>query len=601
MIRPEADYLIEVSWEVCNKIGGIHTVVKSKAKRLQEFYKNYLVIGPYVPKQAEIEFEPKAPPPSFKEIFEKLKAEGILCYYGEETADNTKTILIDFSGMMPRKNEIKRQLWEDYKIDSLTAGFDFDESVVWATASGRLIEEIAKALENKRIVAQFHEWLAGAALLHLKKHKANIATVFTTHATVLGRTLTGNGRPFFEAIEKIDVDKEVYNYNVQAKHQIEKASAQNATIFTTVSEITAMESEQILGRKADVILPNGLDLERFPTFEETSIRHGKSKQQIKNFLEYYFFPYYEFDLENTLFYFITGRYEFHNKGIDIFLHALGRLNERMKKENETKTVIAFFFIPLDIKGIKTPILENKTYYGDIETFVEGQMENVKDNLVYTTVRKRLPNIEDLFNKTFLYELKKKIIGFGKKGDPPLVTHDLHDEGNDPIINTFKKLGLLNRKEDRVKVIFYPAYLTGTEGLLDLTYFDAITGCHLGVFPSYYEPWGYTPLETAASGVPAVTTDLAGFGRFLQKRNHNAGIYVLRRYKKSDEEVIEELTRFLYSYTKMSKDKRIKMKMEAKKIAAIADWKHLVEYYVEAHNLAVETISSMSQPILQKTT
>lgn len=599
MIQPEADYLIEVSWEVCNKIGGIHTVVKSKAKRLQEFYKNYILIGPYVPKQAEVEFEPKAPGQMFKQIFEKLNTEGIQCYYGEEVVDQTKTILVDFSGIMHKKNEIKRKLWDEYKIDSLTAGFDFDEPVVWATAVGRVIEEIARALDKKRVVAQFHEWLAGAALLHLKKTDVKVATVFTTHATVLGRTLTGNGRPLFEVLNQIDIDKEVYNYNVQAKHQMEKASCQNATVFTTVSEITAMEAEHVLGRKADVLLPNGLDLERFPTFEETSQKHGKSKQQIRNFLEYYFFPYYEFDLDETLFYFITGRYEFHNKGIDIFIEALAKLNERMKKENEIKTVVAFFWIPLDIKGIKMPILENKTYYGDIETFIEGHLANIKDNLIYTTVRKRMPTIEDIFNKNFLYELKKKILSFGRKGEPPLVTHDLYDEGNDPILNSFRKLGLLNRKEDRVKVIFYPAYLTGTEGLLDLPYLDAVVGCHLGVFPSYYEPWGYTPLETAALGVPAVTTDLAGFGRFLQQRNKEHGVYVVRRFKKTNEEVVEDLTRFLYSYTKMAREKRIKLKMEAKKIASIADWKHLVEHYIEAHNLAIETIFSLHQPILQK--
>ncbi|MEM4245199.1 MAG: glycogen/starch synthase [Candidatus Nanoarchaeia archaeon] len=599
MINPDADYLIEVSWEVCNKIGGIHTVVKSKAKKLQEFYNHYIMIGPYVPKQAEIEFEPKAAPVAFKQIFEKLRNEGINCYWGEDVADQIHTVLIDFSGFYAQKNEIKKKLWEDYKIDSLTAGFDFDEPVVWATAAGRVIEEIAKVLERKRIVAHFHEWLAGAALLYLKKRNVQVATVFTTHATVLGRTLTGNGRPFFEVLNQIDVDKEVYNYNVQAKHQLEKAACQNATIFTTVSEITSIEAEHVLGRKPEVILPNGLDLERFPTFEETSQRHGKTKQQIRNFIEYYFFPYYEFDLENTLFYFITGRYEFHNKGIDIFIEALARLNERLKKEAETKTVVTFFWIPMEIKGIKMQILENKTYYSDIETFIESDLPNIKDNLIYTTVRKRMPTLEDIFSKNFLYELKKKILGFGKKGEPPLVTHDLYNEDSDPILNSFKKLGLLNRKEDRVKVIFYPAYLTGTEGLLDLTYFDAVLGCQLGVFPSYYEPWGYTPLETAALGVPAVTTDLAGFGRFLKEKNKNHGIYVLKRYKKTNEEAIDELARFLYSYTKMAREKRIRLKMEAKKLAHIADWKYLVEHYIEAHNLAIETIFSSHQPILQK--
>lgn len=598
MISPEADCLMEVSWEVCNKVGGINTVLKSKARRVQEHYKEYILIGPYIQKQAEIEFEPKAAPPVLKQAFEKLKKEGINCYYGKDT-DEIRTILIDFSGIINQKNEIKKQLWGDYGVDSLTAGYDFDEPVVWATAAGKVIEELTKTMGNKRIVTQFHEWLSGAAILYLKKKNINIPTVFTTHATTLGRTITGNGRPLFETLDKLDADKESYNYNIQAKHQLEKAATNNATVFTTVSEITSMEAERILGRKAEVLLPNGLDIEKYPTFEETSIRHGKSKQQIKKFVEYYFFPYYEFDLENTLFYFITGRYEFRNKGIDVFTEALGRLNERLKKENETKTVITFFWVPMDIKGIKMQILENKTYYTDIESFIERQLENIKENLVYTTVRKKLPTINDIVNKNFMYELKKKIIAFKRKGEPPLATHDLYNEEHDAIINTFRKTGLLNRKEDRVKVIFYPAYLTGTEGLLDLTYQDAVVGCHLGVFPSYYEPWGYTPLETAALGVPSLTTDLAGFGRFIEQKNNTQGIFLLKRFKKTDEEATEELSRMLHSYTKMTKEKRIKLKMEAKKTAAMLDWQHLIEKYLEAHNLAVETIYLKNKEIVAK--
>ncbi|MFH1637181.1 MAG: glycogen/starch synthase [Candidatus Woesearchaeota archaeon] len=585
MKEAKADYLCEVSWEVCNKVGGIYTVVKSKARQTAlQYRKNYVLIGPYIPKNAEVDFE-ETPPPSFlKAIFEKLKAEGIICYYG--LFDSVNAILIDFSEYAKNKNAIKAKIWDMFKVDSLDAPYDFDEPLIWSWCAGRLIEEISSSLKNKKIVAQCHEWLAGGTVLYLKSVNSNVATVFTTHATTLGRTMTGNGRALYEELHGLNTDAEAKKYGVMAKHSIEKAVANNCDVFTTVSQITSFEALAILGRKADVLLPNGLNLDHYPTFEEASIRHGINKVRLKSFANYFFSPHYAIDLENTLFFFLSGRYELRNKGIDVFIKALGKLNQKMKSEKSKKTVITFFWVPGNIKAIKLPLLESKILYSDIEDFVDMNTERIKQNIVSAIISKKLLHQAMIFEKDFIDEAKRRGIGFVKGGMPLLVTHDLYNENSDPVLNAFRAEGLLNREEDKVKVVFYPSYLTGTEGLLDMGYNDAISGCHLGVFPSYYEPWGYTPLESAAMGVPAVTDDLSGFGMYL-KGESCLGLCVLKRYGISDEVFIGSLFNHLDKFVNLSQKERVRLKMEAKKLSAMADWNMLIDYYIEAHNLAIE--------------
>ncbi len=591
MENKKASYLFEVSWEICNKVGGIYTVVKSKTQRILEIYQDrYFQIGPYFRENAATEFTEEPPTEEFKEIFSKLKNEGIVCHYGKQIRDSVNTILIDFKEFFKNKNNIKTKLWEDFKVDSLTAGHDFDEPAIWATSVGKLLELFHYENKKEIIVAQFHEWLSGAALLYLKKNKVRIATVFTTHATMLGRTLTGSGIDLYNVITKINPTQEAYKYGIQAKHQVEEACSLHCDVFTTVSEITALETKYILKKEPDLLLPNGLDLERFHTFEEGSIKHKENKEKIKEFLTYYFLPYYHIDLDNILFYFIIGRYEFRNKGIDILIKSLGNLNQKLKKEKTNINVITFFFIPSDIKGVKIPLLENKTFYADIEHSVDAEISNIRQKIIYSIVSKKMPDTSKLFDQDFLIETNRKILGFSKEGSPLLVTHNLNNEQNDSIINGFKEANLNNEKSDKVKVIFYPHYLTGSEGLLDLPYYDAISGCHLGIFPSYYEPWGYTPLETGASGVVAITTDLAGFGRFIEKNkdeSNKEGIFVMKRYNKGDDEAVRVLADYLYKFTLLPRDERIKLKIQARNLASLADWKNLVINYIKAYNLAIE--------------
>lgn len=600
----KADCLFEASWEVCNKVGGIYTVIMSKAALINEKYKGYFLVGPYFEDKAKEVFVEQETPAELRRVFDELTKEGILCHFGVwQIKGEPKVILIDFQGFAHRKNELKGFYWNDYKIDSIKSGWEFEEPMMWSTAVGKLIEKYClynNKDNKKKIVAHAHEWMTGFALLYLKKMKKEkgirIGTVFTTHATMLGRSIAGSGEPLYDMIDKMDPTKEAYEHGVQDKFLAEKACALNADVFSTVSEITAIEAEKILGRKADVLLLNGLDMSRFPTYEECAIKHRRNREIIREFVAYYFFPHYCFDLDETLLFFIVGRYEFKNKGIDIFIRALAELNEKMKKENSKKTVVAFFWIPREVHGAKLELSLNKNNYYQIKEYVDENLNVIKERIVKNIMEANISEFNDvnmfqkerLFDKDFLLEAKRIRLNFMKKGNPLMTTHNLPYEESDAIVSNLLNTGLDNKEDDKVKVIFYPVYLTGVDGLIDLPYYESITGCHLGVFPSYYEPWGYTPLESAALGVPSLTTDLGGFGRFLvDKGVVNNGVYILNRFHKTDDESVKHFTQILYNYTKLDEKGRVRQKILAKEASNLADWGELVENYYDAHNKAVD--------------
>ena len=575
--------MFELSWEVCNKVGGIYTVITSKADLISKNHENYFLIGPYFENQAKFEFKESLPPQSFRKAFSELETEGIKCHYGNWLIKgNPKVILIDFKNFVNKKNEIKKDLWDKFKVDSLFSQWDFEEPVIWSTAAGKLIELLQK---SKKVIIHCHEWLAGAALLYLKNK--NIPSIFTTHATMLGRALAGSGYDLYDNLENLNPDLEAKNRGVIDKHSLEKAAASNAHVFTTVSEITSMEAEKILGRKADILTLNGLDIDKFPSFEITSIEHQKNREVIREFISYYFFPHYYFNLQETLNFFIVGRYEFKNKGIDVFIKSLGKLNKLMKDENSEKTVVVFLWIPTQVESAKLKVAKNKTNYHLIKHFIEQNSSLFNRRIIENMFKQEDENFNMLFDEDFYHDIRKLKLNFIKEGDPPVITHNIPNESNDPTIKSLLENGLDNKKDDRVKIIFYPVYLTGVDGLLDLEYYDCISGCHLGLFPSYYEPWGYTPLETAALGVPALTTDLGGFGRFLMSKNEeNSGVFVLKRLKKSEEEIVNEFTSILYNFTKLDQKGRVDQKLKAKRISNLADWKEFIKFYFQAYELAL---------------
>jgi glycogen synthase len=591
-IIPLCDKVFEVSYEVCNRVGGIYRVLESKADKMTDHYDDkYFLIGPYYRDKAKGEFKEEAPPLEFKRVFQKLETEGLRFHYGKWLVKGKpNVILIDFSDYFYKVDEIKKEMWDDFGVDSLHSGYDFNEPVCWSYASGRLIREISSEFKNENIVAHFHEWLSGAGLLYLKAKKTKVKTVFTTHATSLGRTLAFHSINFYKLFDKIVPDEEARKYGVFQKHTIEKASAKEADVFTTVSEITGIEAEKFLSRKPDIILPNGLDIEKFLSFEDIVVKHRIQRKLLRNFVASYFFPYYTFDLEETLFYFIIGRNELRAKGIDIFISSLGKLNKKMREEKSKRTIISFLFIPADVRGINPSLLENVEYFRDVQETFESTFSDIEERMLYNILREKKLTKENLISEDYLLEIEKKLHRMKRSGETPsLSTHhlnSLHDE----IINHLKEADLLNREEDRVKVIYYPIYLTGHDGLSNLSYEEALEACHMGVFPSFYEPWGYTPLEAAALGVSSVTTDLAGFGRFctgLKRKKDKPGIYVLEREKKDDEVITEDLYKFLYDFMKTTRRERVENKIEARKIAAQADWQSFVINYIKAHNKAFE--------------
>jgi glycogen(starch) synthase len=555
---------------------------------MAQAYQHYYAVGPYIKEKSEIEIINAAPPDFLRAAFAELSHFGIECHYGQwQIKGEPNVILIDFQGYLGKRNEIKRKLWDLYKVDSINSDWDYDEPLVWAFCAGLLVERIATKLPGP-IVVQAHEWLAGAALLQLRAANASVRTVFTTHATTLGRSLAGTGSALYENISGYDPYREAQRLNVIAKHTLERASAQQADIFTTVSDITGLEAEHFLGRKPDVLVPNGLDLDKFPTFEETSVKHIQNREKVREFLTYHFFPYYSFDLEHTLQFFILGRYEWHNKGIDVMMRALKELNERLRKDLPDRTIAVFIFIMRPHRGIKLELFENKNYYRHIKGAVEWNAKEILKRLVYDFVSGSKNPSESVFTKEFLQEMHRDIHKFKRTGNPLVVTHNLENEYDDIIVRSCYDSGLDNREDDRVKLIFYPAMLDGNDGLLDMQLYDVISGCHLGLFPSYYEPWGYTPLEAAAMGVPALTTDLSGFGQYMKPfLTQGKGIYVVDRYQKSDDYVVKELVDEMFDFAKLDHAERVELKIAAKTLSQLCDWRHFIKNYITAHNMAVE--------------
>ncbi len=591
----KADMFIEVSYEIGNKVGGIYTVLSTKAAEMKKIYgENYLTVGYYNPSKSLFEFEPKNPG-EYSKIFDELLKMGIKCYYGTWAVDGKpNTILIDAKNFMKSKNEIKSKFWDWYKIDSIRAGQDYDDPIVWSYAAGLLIEKIAEMEKNKKIVAQFHEWLSGGALLYLKRMGTKIGTVFTTHATILGRSIANSGGSLHELIEDGKItDKDAYKYGVEAKHLTEKSCANLADVFTTVSDATAKEAKAVLGRDADVILINGLNISSFPSMEELSYIHKKHKEELLKFIKSYFYPYYNLRLsKDPRIFFISGRYEFRNKGIDVFIEALGQLNRKLKSEKYPYDSFFLILVPSDIHGEKATVLNSVLMYNEIEKFSESVSLELKNIIVDEILKRKLPQNKIKSTLTSKYNIKMKnyIRLFAKDGNPPLCAYDLnYSEDDDAIIKSLRENGLLNREEDRIKVIFYPTYISQADKLIDLdSYYDLIRGCSGGIFPSYYEPWGYTPHEAAANGLVAITTDLSGFGIFIMKNKPNSkGIRVLRRHGKTKNEISLDLAGEIEDFLKMSKSKIGIQKSEAKMITDLTDWSILAENYIRAHNLSLE--------------
>lgn len=540
-----AHCLFEVSWEVCNKVGGIYTVIRSKLPEATRIFgRNYFLLGPDL--KTNLEFE-ETDEECWNRIREGIAIKEIPCRFGRwKVPGEPKVILVNF-GKKYDKDQLLYRIWEDYGVDSIAGGWDYIEPVMFSYACGEVIETVHNLLvrpRNMGSVAQFHEWMTGAGLLCLKKRVPEIGTVFTTHATMLGRALAGSGVDIYTAMDHISPQREAGAHNITAKCSMETVSAREADCFTTVSEITATEAKNFLGRSPDLITPNGLDMEHIRD-------HAADRTEALKFREKLLAAASRFlrrDVPaNTRIMLISGRYEYRNKGIDVFLEALGRLNNELGPD---ETVLAFLF-------------------------VVGGYTDLIPSLQSDTVRPDPAN-------------------------PPIATHRLQNEASDPILRACDRLGLRNLPQNRVQVIFSPAYLNGHDGLINMTYYEALAGCDLGIFPSYYEPWGYTPLESAAHAVATITTDQAGFGIWAQEAGGECrGIILLRRLGQPTEAITNHLHDLLRDFLDMNEEQVQCMRADARAVAARANWKDFYRNYTEAYNRALRAAVLRTESIAAK--
>ncbi len=580
--------IIEVSFECGNKVGGIWTVITTKSKKMIEIFgrKNYLCIGFYNPNAIEI--LEKEPPSWLKEIFEELEKEGLRFYYGEWIyANDANIILIDSKEFERRKvNWIKGKFWEVYRIDSLNSGFDYNEPLAWSYSAGMLIEKIYERF-TKDILVHTHEWLAGGTILYLKWKKLGIPTVFTTHATVLGRAM-GNPERILKGT--FNPDEECYKYWVQAKHFTEKATAWNSDVFTAVSEVVARESEKILGRYPDVITPNAMCKEEIRDIDYLIPRKFELRERIEEFLKTYFTLYYPIDPSDSPIIFTSGRYEFWNKGLDLFIDALGELNKRLKGTG--KNVFAFILVPTGTIGIKDIVLENFMIYKRLKEILKEEWKEIEEYIIRKVSLGEAINIKEIPIDDLIIDIKRisARLKARKKLNPPITPFKLsYNEWDDAIIKRLLENGLDNRKENPVKVIYYPIYLNRPDELLGMDYFEFVLGASMGVFPSRYEPWGYTPMETAAYLSISLTTNYGGFGQWLDRMEYDpwkVGIFVVKAMGRENKEIVKQIADIMENVVNLSRGRRTELEISAARfIRKHFTWDNMIRYYLKAYDMA----------------
>jgi phosphorylase/glycogen(starch) synthase len=537
----KVEFIFETSWEVCNKVGGIHTVISTKALNIvDELGDNYVLIGPDVWREDVKNPEFIQDDSLFAEWKARATSEGLRVKIGRwNIAGKPIVMLIDFTPYFGQQNEIFAKFWETYKLDSISGQWDYVEPALFGYAAGKLIESFTTFYhERHNIVAQFHEWMTGTGILYLKKLAPWIATSFTTHATVLGRCIAGNNRPLYGKMKEYVPSQVTREFNVIAKQSLEKISAAEADIFTTVSEITSRECSHFLGKDVDIVTPNGFEDSFVPGSDVFDERRKIARLKLKSVAE----AVLGYQLsDDCVFVANSGRYEFRNKGVDIFIDSLGDLN---KKDKLNKEYVAFILMPAYHKGPRQDLID------------------------------------------ILYNNKP-----GNNGDHYL-THSLHYPASDPVLQRINANNLYNDQKSKVKIIFAPSYLNGNDGIFNMPYYDLLIGFDLSVFPSYYEPWGYTPLESLMFSIPTVTTSLSGFGLWVREyfKNPGNGIAIIERTDDNESKAITDIRNFMSKFIELSENEIKEARAKAHEISRIAMWDSLVKYYFTAYEKALDISS-----------
>ena len=539
-LRP--DYIFESSWEVCNKVGGIYTVLSTRAKTLQEALRDKIIfIGPDFWKENESPYF-KEDSSLFADWQWEAKNQGLKIKVGRWTVPGEPiAILVDFNPYFEKKNDIYGWLWENYGVDSLHAYGDYDEASMFSYAAALVVESFYNhylTLKDK-VIYHANEWMCGVGALYINNKLPQIGTIFTTHATSIGRSIAGNMKPLYDYLFAYNGDQMAGELNMQSKHSIEKQTAYYVDCFTTVSDITAKECVELLDKPVDVVLPNGFDNSFVPSTAKFTRKRNAARRKMLDVANALLGE----DLgDDTLLVSTSGRYEFRNKGIDVFVEAMNRL---LRDRDLKKKVVAFIEVP-------------------------GWVGEPRKDL-----QERLKS--------------------GKKYDTPLdvpqVTHWLHNMSHDNVLGMMKYYDMHNRKDEKVKVIFLPCYLDGNDGIVNLTYYDIVLGNDLCIYPSYYEPWGYTPLEAIAFKVPCITTDLAGFGLwansvFGKNGEIEDGVKVIHRTDYNYSEVADIIKDTVADFSNMPKKQVDACRKNAGELSKKALWSEFIKYYYEAYDIAL---------------
>lgn len=535
-VAPE--YIFETSWEVCNMVGGIYTVLSTRAITLQEKYQDKLIfIGPYLNDN---------PNPYFKEDKELLSdwVEYTLRTYHLKTKigrwkipGNPLVVLVDFSPLMIQKNEIYTKVWSQFGVNSMPAYGDYDESSMFGYATGMIIESyyrFFKLKKSQQVIAHFNEWMTTFGAFYIRQNLAEVATVFTTHATSIGRSIAGNHKPLYDYLNEYNGDQMATELNVVSKHSTEKLAAQMVDCFTTVSEITARECTQLLDRQPDVVTPNGFEDDFVPKGKAYTTKRTEARKLLTKVAE----TLMGYELEKDAIYVATaGRYEYKNKGIDTFLEALKHLYEY---NDMNRQIVAFIMVPAWVKAPRTDLMQS------------------------------------------LKEAKLGVVG------DKVCTHELMDYYNDKVMSALHWFHIFNNPNESIKVVFVPSYLNGSDGIFNKTYYDLLIGMDLTVFPSYYEPWGYTPLESVAFKIPTITTDLSGFGQWVSStpQGIETGVGIIHRSDYNSYEVVLKIAEMIYNFSKFNETEIKNTAKNAAKIAERALWKHFIVHYESAYQIAL---------------
>jgi glycogen(starch) synthase len=589
--------LFECAWEVANKVGGIYTVIKSKVPvTVSEFGDRYTLIGPLSYKSAPMEVEAEEPSdPHIASTLESMRVKGVKCLYGRWLIDgNPHVLLFDTGSQYHRLDEWKGDLWNLAGIPTPPSDHETNESIIFGYVVAWFLGEYLSRQLSTAVVAHFHEWQAGVAIPLCRKRHIDVTTIFTTHATLLGRYLCAGSVDFYNNLQYFDVDHEAGKRGIYHRYCVERSSAHCADVFTTVSHITAYEAEHLLKRKPDGVLPNGLNVVKFQAMHEFQNLHSTSKEKINEFVRGHFYGHVDFDLDNTLYLFSAGRYEYRNKGLDMFIEALARLNYRLQSSGSAVTIVAFIITPAQTHSYTIDSLKGQAVTKQLKDTVTEIQNRIGSRLFDMAIHSngdfsKLPTPENLLSEEDKVQLKRRIFALKRNSLPAVTTHNMADDPNDPILNQIRRVRLFNAPHDRVKVVFHPDFLNANNPVLGMDYEEFVRGCHLGVFPSYYEPWGYTPAECTVMGIPSITTNLSGFGCFMQdmiERPEDEGCYIVDRRMKSPEESVTQLSESLFSFTMKTRRQRINQRNRVERLSPLLDWKNLGIEYSKARQLGL---------------